>query len=151
MLQVGAAQRDGEPGADQGDRGEHDRGGGQQAPGPAGEELAEPDPAGGDGLAHQQAGDQVAGDDEEDVHSDEAAGQAGDGGVEGEDGEDGDRAQALDVGPEPRPGRRARGIGTPGDGAPGTGPPGSGAAGRRAGNGVGIRTEFRNHGRFHGW
>ncbi len=152
VLQVGPPQRHRQPGTEQCHRAEHDRGRGQQPAGPAGEELAEPDPAGGGGLAQQQAGDQVAGDDEEDVDPDEAAGQPGDGGVEGEHGEHGQRAQALDVGTEPgRPVRPARGIGTPGESAAeaaaATGVTGATAGGPLARDGEGIRRELGHKGR----
>ncbi len=110
VLHVGAAQRYGQPGPGQRHRGEDHGGGGQQPPGPPGEEVPEPDPAGGDRLTDQQAGDQVARDDEEDVHADEAAGRPGNPGVEGEDREDGDRAQPLDVGAEGGPVRAGSGL-----------------------------------------
>ncbi len=110
VLHVGAAQRYGQPGPGDGHRGEHHGGGGKQPPGPPGEEVTELDPAGGDRLPDQQAGDQVAGDDEEDVHADESAGRPGEAGMEGEYREDGDRAQTLDVGPEGGPVRARPGL-----------------------------------------
>ena len=51
-------------------------------------------------LAEQQAGDQEAGDDEEDVDADVAAGEERDPGVAEQDGDDRDRPQPLDVGAE---------------------------------------------------
>ena len=53
-------------------------------------------------LAEEQLGDQEAGDHEEDVDPDEAAGQERDAGVTGDHGQHGDRPQALDVGAERR-------------------------------------------------
>jgi len=61
--------------------------GGQQAPGPAGPEAAQPDPAEAVVLGDQQRRDQVAGEDEEQVDAEEAALQP----VEVEDDHHGDR------------------------------------------------------------
>ena len=51
-------------------------------------------------LAHQQAGDEEAGDDEEDVDADEAAARARNAGMEQQHRPDGDGPEALDVGAE---------------------------------------------------
>lgn len=110
VLQVGAPQRNGQPGPGQGHRAEDDGGGGQEPTGPPGEEVQKPDPAGGDRLTDEQAGDEVAGHDEEDVHADESARETRNPGVEGEDREDGDGAQPLDVGPERRAVRAGPGL-----------------------------------------
>ena len=63
----------------------------QEAPRAGAVEPREPHRARGLHLAPEQAGDEEAGHDEEDVHPDEPAGQAGDAGVEEDDGQDGDR------------------------------------------------------------
>ena len=59
--------------------------------------AADRDPPGEQHLAVEEAGDEVAGDDEEDVDADEAAGQERDAGVGSDDCQDCDRAQPLDV------------------------------------------------------
>ena len=51
-------------------------------------------------LAHQQAGDEEAGDDEEDIDPDEAAGSQGHACVVQQDRPDGDGPEAFDVGAE---------------------------------------------------
>ena len=71
--------------------------GGEQAPGPAAPERPQPQPAGGDQLAEDQPGDEVARQDEEHVDADEAAVDPEQAGVEEDDGDDGEGAQALDV------------------------------------------------------
>ena len=72
----------------------------QQAPGAAGVEAAQRDAAGAVDLAEQEPGDQEAGDDEEDVDADVAAGEEGDARVAEQDGDDRDGSQPLDVGAE---------------------------------------------------
>ena len=88
-------------------RDDHQRGG-QQPPRTASVEGRQVDPAGRLQLAHDQAGDEEARHDVEDVDPDVAPGQARDPCVVGKDQEDGDRAQAFDVGSE-RPGAFRRG------------------------------------------
>ena len=78
---------------------------GEQAAGPAGPERPQPQPPGGDQLAEDQAGDEVARQHEEHVDADEAAVDAEQAGVEEDDGDDGER----------RAGPRCR-VGTPGRG-----------------------------------
>jgi hypothetical protein len=55
------------------------------------------DGAGPGDLLLQMFGDQVAGDDEEDVYRDEAAGQPGGAEMEGDDAQHRERAQALNI------------------------------------------------------
>ena len=85
-----------------GQRGEHrddrDQGGRRQDPaGAAGPERPDRDLPGEQHLAIEQPGDQVAGDDEEDVDADEAAGQERHARVGSDDQQDRDGAQPLDV------------------------------------------------------
>ena len=82
------------------DRGEQDRRERQQPPGAAGVEAAQGDAPGAVDLVEQKAGDEEAGDDEEDVDADVAAGEERDAGVAEQDRADRDRAHALDVRPE---------------------------------------------------
>ena len=74
-----------QPGTGDSDDGSTSDGRGQQPPRPAGVEPPSRDPAGRGALADQQAGDQEAREDEEDVHADEAAGDPGQAGMERED------------------------------------------------------------------
>ena len=69
----------------------------QQAAGPRTVEAAQPDGVGGGHLAPEQPGDEEAGDDEEDVHTDVAAGDTGYARVVQDDRDHRDGAQALDV------------------------------------------------------
>ena len=71
----------------------------QQAPHAPGVEADQVELAGALPFAQQQAGDEEAGDDVEDVHTDEAALGEGDAHVEEQHRDDRDRAQALDVRP----------------------------------------------------
>ena len=95
-----------EPGEGEGDAGEED--GDQRRQDAAGAALVEA----GDGeaprgeVAQQDAGDQVAGDHEEDVDAEPAAGEGGEAGVEEDDREDGDGAQAVDLAAPAVGGRR---------------------------------------------
>ena len=84
------------PGEREGDQ-DDDRGRRQDAPGPSGVEGGEVDAPGALALAQQQAGDQEAGEDEEDVHPDVAAGDPGHARMERQDQEDGQPAQPLKV------------------------------------------------------
>ena len=61
-------------------------------------------------LAQQQPGDDESGDDEEDVHPDEAAGEARQTGVVEHDQQDGDGPQPFDVRPEPPVARCSAGL-----------------------------------------
>ena len=74
-----------------------DRGRRQDAAGPPGVEGGKVDAPGALALAQQQAGDQEAGEDEEDVHPDVAARDPGHAGMERQDQEDGQPAQPLKV------------------------------------------------------
>ena len=78
-------------------RHDHQHGRRQDPPRPAGVEVAQRDPAGAVGLAQQQAGDQVAGDHEEDVDADEAAVEGADVGVVERHEAHGNSPQPLDV------------------------------------------------------
>ena len=78
----------------------HDEGGRQEPPDASSVEVEEPDPTGPLALAQQEAGDQEAADDEEDVDADVAADQAEQVGMEEQDDEDRDSPQPFDVGPE---------------------------------------------------
>src|SRR5207245_10230385 len=78
---------------------EHEGRGGQESPNATGVEAREIDAAAGVELAKQQSGDQVPGDDKEDVHADKAACR-NDAGVKQDDEEDRQPAEALDVGSE---------------------------------------------------
>ena len=86
-----------EPGEGEGDAGEED--GDQRRQDAAGAALVEA----GDGeapggeVAQQDPGDQVAGDHEEDVDAEPAAGEGSEAGVEEDHREDGDGAQAVDL------------------------------------------------------
>jgi hypothetical protein len=82
------------------DRGKQDRRERQQSLRPPRVEAAQGDAAGALDLAEQQARDQEAGDDEEDVDPDVAAGEEGDARVTEENGADRDGAQALDIATE---------------------------------------------------
>jgi hypothetical protein len=101
-LQRRREQEDREHGGD-GDHGGRRR---QEPPHASGVELAQRDPAPALEVAQQQAGDQVAGDDEEHVDAGEAATEAGHAEVVADDGTDGDRAEPLDVGAMPARRRR---------------------------------------------
>ena len=82
----------------------------QQAAGPRTVKAAQRNGVGGADLAPEQAGDQEAGDDEEDVDADEAAGGTGYARVVEHDGKHRDGAQPLDVRAEPAPLRLAAGV-----------------------------------------
>ena len=99
-----ALARHDEPPDDRGDDQDEVRGR-QQPPGPPGEERRPRDRARLPQLAHEQARDQEAREDKEDVDAEEAAGQ-GQTGVIDEDEEDGERTQALEVGAEAARGLR---------------------------------------------
>jgi hypothetical protein len=101
-------------GRDVRDRQHEDRSG-HEAPYAPGVEVAQADPAAARVLAQQQPGDEEAGEDEEDVHADVAAG-GGTEHVAGDHQQDRDRAQALHVRTE-----RAAGGGHVALGAAGTG------------------------------
>ena len=73
--------------------------------------MREGHPAGADQFTGEQAGDQEAGQDEEDVDPDVPTGEHTDAGVEGDYQQDRDRPQSLDVRPEPRPFETIRGGG----------------------------------------
>ncbi len=75
----------------------------QQAAGPPRVEVGEGEPSAGGELVPEQLGDQVPGDDEEDVDADVAPGHR-EAGVVGDDGQDGDRPEPLDI---PTPGARS--------------------------------------------
>ncbi len=94
--------------ADQAGRGDADHHDGdqgrQQASGPAQPELRQVDPAAAGDLAQQQGGDQEAGEHEEDVDPEEAAGQHGRGEVEDQDADDRERADAVQPVDVTRPG-----------------------------------------------
>ena len=75
----------------------------QQAAGPRTIEPVKPDGVGGGRLAPQQPGDEEAGDDEEDVDADIAAGGARQARVVQDDRQHRDGAQTLDVRTEPGP------------------------------------------------
>jgi hypothetical protein len=83
-------------------RDEDDDGRRQKPPCAASVELDEADPARSLVLAEEQARDQEATDDEEDVDPDEAADQARQAGVEQDDDQDGKAADAFDVGSKAR-------------------------------------------------
>ena len=91
------------------DRDRHRRQRGRQDPAHASRvEAPEIDPAGLGVLAQQQARDQEAGHDEEDVDAGEATAHARQVDVEPQDGENGDPPEALDVRQEARRLRRMR-------------------------------------------
>ena len=107
------------------DRDEDEDGRRQQPAGPPRHEPWPRDRARGGQLAQQQPGDEVAGDDEEDVDAEEAVRQERQARVVDQHEQDGDRPQALDVGPEAlRPGRPGQ-VRTPRAGGP-QGPRGPG-------------------------
>ena len=85
-------------GRDRGD--DHERGGGEDATATASVEGQDRRPAGRSTFAEEDAGDDEAGDHEEDVDADVAAGQGGEPGMEQHDQEHGDSAETFDVGPE---------------------------------------------------
>jgi hypothetical protein len=93
----GVAQRREQDQREDPDHGQQDRRERQQALRAAGVEAAQGDRPGAVQLTHQQAGDQEARDDEEDVDPDVTACQERHPGVAEEDGDDRDRAQALDI------------------------------------------------------
>jgi hypothetical protein len=78
-------------------RQEHHRGRGDDPPGAAGVERDDGDPIGLLGLAHQQANDEEAGDDEEDIDTDESTREPAEPGMSCDHEEDGDRSQTLDI------------------------------------------------------
>ena len=85
------------PGDGDGDAGEEDEGERRQdAAGAALVEAGEREAAPGE-VASEDAGDQVAGDHEEDVDAEVAAGEGGEAGVEQDDRQHGDGAQAVDL------------------------------------------------------
>ena len=76
-------------------RGQHQEEGGEQALGPAGVEGTEADPAVGCALAGEEASDEEAGQDEEEVDSQVAASGPGKAQVVGDHGRDGQGPQAV--------------------------------------------------------
>ena len=86
-----------EPGDGGGDDKDGDRRG-DDAPGTPSPELLETDPAGRAEFADEQGGDEEAGEDEEDVHTEEAAGQGVAEEVVDDHGEYGDAAQSVESG-----------------------------------------------------
>ena len=80
----------------------------EQAAEAPGVEAREPDAALAVDVAQEQLGDEVAGEDEEDVDADEAAVEAGEPGVERDDQVHRDRAQPVELGPVVR--RRVRPV-----------------------------------------
>ena len=83
-------------------RGEHEHGGRKDASGPACVERAEADPSRAFTFVHEQARDQEARQDEEDVDTDEPGLGSRDPDVAEEDEQDRDAAQTLEVWPVPR-------------------------------------------------
>src|SRR5204862_464245 len=84
-------------GSRQPDESENGRRRRQQPPRAAGIESDHREPPGPLDLAGEHAGDEKAGDDEEDIDADEAAGHSVGADVKQHDQPDGDRSQALDV------------------------------------------------------
>src|SRR5690606_37800508 len=72
----------------------------QEAPGPASVELSQVDGAAAAYLLQERTGDQVARQDEENVHPDEIPAETGDSGVIEQHEKDRDRSHSLDVWPE---------------------------------------------------
>ena len=97
-------------GGDADRRHDHDEGGRQQPPDPPCVEPADRHSARALHLADEMGGDEEAGDDEEDVDADVAAGHGRDAAVVQHDDGDGDRPQTLDVRPEPGSPRRLGGV-----------------------------------------
>ena len=98
---------------ERGDRDRHEeteRRGRQEAPRPSCVEPSERNAPGSLDLTDQQARDQEAGQDEEDVDTDVPAGDPGHTGVEQQHEQDGDAAQSLEVGAEAGPTERARAL-----------------------------------------
>ena len=83
-------------------RDEHDEERGQEPPRAPRVERREVDVAGGERLAREQPGDEVAGQHEEDVDANEAAGQRRNAGVERDHEQDREPTQAFDVTSETR-------------------------------------------------
>ena len=94
-----AQRREDQCGGGQRDHDDHQRSGQQAAHAPR-VEGQQVDLAGGPALAQQQAGDEEARDDVEDVDPDEASRRGRQADVEEQHGDDGHRAQALDIRPE---------------------------------------------------
>ena len=78
----------------------------EEPPGPPPDEAGEGDGPARGPLLDQEAGDEEARDDEEDIDADVAAGEARHAGVEGEDHQHRDGPEALHIGPKPRSRRR---------------------------------------------
>src|SRR5690606_5198945 len=76
------------------------RAAGRKAPGPASVELSQVDGAAAAYLLQERTGDQVARQDEENVHPDETPAETGDSGVIEQHEKDRDRSHSLDVWPE---------------------------------------------------
>ena len=100
-ISVRRSGRDDDRGGRQGDHDDQQRGR-QQAPHAPRVEAQQIDLAGLLPLPQQQAGDEEAGDDVEDIDADESAVRVRQADVEEQHRQDGDRAQALDVGTEVR-------------------------------------------------
>ena len=84
-------------------RGEDDQRRGRQDPArPAGIELADANTAGRRGLTHEQLGDEVSGDHEEDVNADKASGEPAGASMGTDDEQHRDGAKPLDVTALPR-------------------------------------------------
>ena len=91
----------------------HEGGGGKDASGPARVERAEADPFCALVFGHEQAGDQEARQDEEDVDADEPGLRSWDPDMAEEDEQDRDAAQTLEVWPVPGFGSSRRGHRSP--------------------------------------
>ena len=81
---------------------DHDQRGRQKSPGSPSVERRKVDATLGLHLPQEQPGDQEAGDDEEDIHADEAAAESRQTRMKSQYGQDRDRPQALDVRPKMR-------------------------------------------------
>ncbi len=81
---------------------DHDQCSRQQSPGSPSVERRKVDATRGLLLPQEQPGDQEAGDDEEDIHADEAAAESRQTRMKSQHGQDRDRPQALDVRPKVR-------------------------------------------------